>query len=105
MKHTIAIPVDGLEVLFELDPADAPDLAPASAEAATIKASKTFEQSIAAFAGLARKFAEAMDGPRVTEAEITMGLKVTAKGDFVVVGTTGEASLTLKLKLMPSKAG
>jgi len=103
MGQTVAITVEGREVQFELDPTEGASLSAASADGGLIKASRSFEQSIEAFAALARKFGEAFSGPQISGAEITMGLKVTAKGDFVVVGTTGEASLTLKLTLAPPK--
>jgi hypothetical protein len=104
MTQTVVIDVGGGEVQFELSPTEAPPLSAATGEASTLKALKSFEQSIASFAALARRFGEAFIGAPVSSAEISMGLKVTAKGDFIVVGTTGEATLNLKLTLVPPKA-
>jgi hypothetical protein len=104
MAETVAVVVDGREVRFELSPGEAPSLEAATGEAAVAKASKSFEDSMEVFAALARKFGEAFSGPQISSAEISMGLKITAKGDFIVVGTSGEATLDLKLTLAP-KAG
>ena len=98
MRQTVAVTVSGHEVQFELSPSEAPTLSAASADGPVAKASKSFEQSMETFAALANKFGETFSGPNISGAEISMGLKITAKGDFIVVGTTGEATLNLKLK-------
>ena len=104
MSETVAVLVDGQEVRFELSQSEASSLTAATGEAAVAKASKSFEDSMQVFSALAAKFSEAFSGPRISSAEISMGLKITAKGDFIVVGTTGEATLNLKLTLAPPKA-
>jgi len=101
MSNTVAVVVDGREIQFELSAAEQRTLSPASGEAAVAKASKSFEDSIQVFGGLASKFAAVFEGRQVSSAEISMGLKITAKGDFIVVGTTGEATLNLKLTITP----
>jgi hypothetical protein len=103
MTDKVAVVVDGRKIQFELSPSEAGSLRAASGEAAVKKASKSFEESIQVFGALAAKFAAAFEGQRVSSAEISMGLKITAKGDFIVVGTTGEATLNLKLTITPKQ--
>jgi hypothetical protein len=102
MGEAVAFQIDGHDVLFELSADERSALAPATgADEAVAKAVRPFEDSLAVFSALARKFASTFEGQHVSSAEITMGLKVTAKGDFVIVGTSGEASLGLKLTIEP----
>ena len=104
MSQTIAVVVDDQQLQFELSPAERGTLTAASAEEAVLKASKTFEHSLSVFGALARKFATVFEDRQVSSAEISMGLKITAKGDFIVVGSSGEASLNLKLTIKPKGA-
>lgn len=101
MAETVAVMVDGQEIQFELAADEASSLTAATGDGVVGKASKSFEDSIAAFGGMASKFAQVFEGRRVSTAEISLGLKITAKGDFIVVGSSGEATLNLKLVLTP----
>jgi hypothetical protein len=106
MVERIAIDVGGRQVLFELSPGEESGLPAAGADeaVAVTHVSRTLDQSLGVFGALARRFADVFDSQHVASAEISMGLKVTAKGDFVVVRSNGDASLVLKLT-MRSKGG
>ena len=104
MAETVAILVDGQEIEFELPADEAASLVAATGDEVVGKASKSFDEAIAKFGGMASKFAQVFEGRRVSSAEISLGLKITAKGDFIVVGSSGEATLNLKLVLTPKPA-
>jgi Trypsin-co-occurring domain 1 len=99
MSETVTVEVDGHELQFELSPNERGTLTAAAGEGVVLKASKAFEHMLGVFGALARKFAAAFENQQVSSAEISMGLKITAKGDFIVVGSSGEASLNLKLTI------
>ncbi len=87
---------------IEIESTD-PDLAlrPMSADGVTKVAEKSFRSAIETIGVLADSFANVLHGRKVGNAEIQLGLKVTAKGDFVIVGSSAEASLQLKLTIEP----
>ena len=105
MNKVIIFEQDGIQIPFETtgsSPSSSAEvLGPARSigEQVTSAAGKSFEQAIAMVGSLADAFANALNGRRVSEAEISLGLKVNVKGDFVIVGSTGEAALTLKLTI------
>jgi hypothetical protein len=101
VAETVAVLVDGQEIQFELPAGEASSLTAATGDGMVEKASTSFEAAISKFGAMASKFAEVFEGRRVSTAEISLGLKITAKGDFIVVGSSGEATLNLKLVLTP----
>lgn len=104
MTDTVVFQLDGYKVEAEVTDASAP-LRPAGADDVAHKAEKPFRSAIGMVGALADAFADVFKGRKVGTAELTLGLKVTVKGDFIIVGSTGEATLNLKLTLVPNEAG
>ncbi len=100
VADTVVFQVEGFEIRAEVSDTGGP-LKAAGAEDVAHVAQKPFKAAIGMVGALADAFADAFKGRKVGAAEITLGLKVTAKGDFIVVGSSGEASLNLKLTLTP----
>lgn len=103
MAKQVAFDVDGSEVVFEVTGQSGSEVFAASGEDALTRAEKPFDKAIGMLRSLSTKFADALNGKHVKEAEISLGLKVTAKGDFIVVGSSGEASLNIKVKITPQE--
>jgi hypothetical protein len=103
MADTVIFKLDGYDIEAEITGTGDP-LKAAGAEDVAHVAQKPFKAAIGMIGALADAFADAFKGRKVGTAEITLGLKVTAKGDFIVVGSSGEASLSLKLTLVPDQA-
>ena len=99
MSALVKFEIDGQEIVFQTPGVGTGELFAADASAVPAKAEKQFDAAIKMIRPLVTKFAGVLAEAHVQEAEMSLGLKVTAKGDFIVVGTTGEASLNLKLKL------
>jgi hypothetical protein len=99
MSALVKFEVDGQEIVFQTPGVATGELFAADASAVPAKAEKQFDAAIQMLRPLVTKFADILAATQVQEAEMSLGLKVTAKGDFIIVGTTGEASLNLKLKL------
>jgi hypothetical protein len=100
MHAYVKFEIDGQEVIFETAEAQAADLFAAGAvDSIPEKSAKHFDAAIGMIRPLISKFVAVLASTPVREAEMALGLKVTAKGDFIIVGSSGEASLNLKLKL------
>lgn len=91
---------DGHRIEIESTDSDS-SLQPMSADGVTKIATKSFQSAIETIGVLADAFAKVLEGRKVGNAEIQLGLKATAKGDFVIVGSSAEASLQLKLTIEP----
>lgn len=108
MREVVVFNQDGNEIRIEASADDSSpkldgSIGPARSvgEHAVRVVEQSFDAAIAMIGSLADGVAKALDGHRVSETEITLGLKATVKGDFVVVGSTGEAALTIKIKVTP----
>lgn len=101
MADTVVFQLDGFDVQAEVSDTGSPLKAAGAVDVAHV-AQRPFKAAIGMIGALADAFADVFKGRKVGAAEITLGLKVTAKGDFIIVGSSGEASLSLKLSLTPS---
>jgi hypothetical protein len=100
MSKQVAFDVDGQEITFEVtESIDNAEIFAAGAEDVIARAQKPFELAVKSLKAISSKFVELFSLEQIKEAEICLGLKATAKGDFIVVGSSGEASLNLKLKI------
>ena len=101
MKEIVTFDVDGYRIGVEVD-AGPQSLQPAAGAGGLMRmAEKPFEAAIDMLGGLASKFADAFKDRPISSSEITLNLKVTAKGDFILVGSSAEAVLEVKLVIDP----
>lgn len=101
MKEIVTFEVEGRQIGIEV--ADGPaSLQPAGAADLLVAAKKPFEAAIDMLGALGSQFARSLAGRPISSAEIKLNLKVTAKGDLIVVGSSAEAVLEVKLVVTPS---
>ena len=100
MKDIVTFDVDGHRIGIEVA-SDTESLQPAGATGLVSIAERPFEAAIDMLGGLASKFANAFKGRPITTSEIKLNLKLTAKGDFIIVGSSAEAVLEIKLTISP----
>lgn len=100
MNDIVMFDVEGHSIGVEVA-AGSDSLRPASASRLISMAERPFEAAIEMLGALAGKFAEAFKDRPVSSSEIKLHLKVTAKGDFIIVGSSAEAVLEVKLVIGP----
>lgn len=100
MKDVVTFEVDGQFIGIEVE-RELASLEPAGAEAVVDKVRKPFEAAIGVLGSLATTFAHTLKDRPVSSAEIKLSLKMTAKGDFILVGSSAEAVLEVKLTITP----
>ena len=103
MSHVIRVDLDGYE--FGVEVAGAPEQALQPATGASDIPERTtasFGRAVEILGVISSKFGEVFKDKKIGAAEITLGVKLTAKGDFIVVGSSAEATLTMKLTLQAS---
>lgn len=103
MTDTITFTQNEYKISAEVTDAGGP-LKAAGAQDAAHSAEKSFRDAIGMVGALTDAFTDVFKGRKIGSAEISLGLKATVKGDFIIVGSSGEASLNLKLTLVPNSS-
>jgi hypothetical protein len=87
-----------VEILFAAPTEDGPSPYGA-AEEIIRKGVETLDGAMDAVRAVAQRAVEKLDGLNVESSEVTIGLKLSATGKFVVAEAAGAASLNVKFKL------
>jgi hypothetical protein len=90
---------DGVIYRFEVDTAGSGVGAADAIKEIEKRAPESLDEGMAMVEGIANAARTHLAKINVSEAEIEIGLKLTAKAGFIIVGSKAEASLKVKLKL------
>jgi hypothetical protein len=99
--QTVAVRVEGTEVLLEVTPVAGSEQTSAAGRATDYVAT-AFERAQSAVEAIAVSTARTIGRVsrrvgRPESVEVEFGVKVSAKGDVIVAGSSGEASLKVKI--------
>lgn len=102
MSKIVEVPFKGGTVLFEApEPAGARGF---SAEGVIERAEDSLEGAIETVCRIGETFAEQLRTLPFEAAEVSLGVKVSGKGKFIVAEASAEASLTVKITFKAPKA-
>lgn len=102
MSELIEIPVGDSTVLVEVTDAEGGRAVPMSTDdRAAHKVEQSIEKSLDVITKIAGAFAATLKNTGAKSAEVSLGLKFTAKGSLFVAESSAEATLNLKLSFAP----
>jgi hypothetical protein len=99
MADVIEVPVKGGTLYFAAAGSTGPQAY--SATTTTAKAVEGLEDILDRVRALGETIAERLRGLKRQNAEVTLGIKVTAMGKFIIAEAGAEASISIKLILPP----
>lgn len=98
MRKLIRIPFGDSEILVEVTSGDEGRAVPMGVADPTAKrVEEALENSLTMIERLGRAFGASLAKTTAKSAEMSLGLKFTAKGNLFLVESSGEATLNLKL--------